>query len=72
MDIGAVIDNMQSAVWEGRWLALEMIWQGIVLNVEMYPWFLPLLALLLAGLTRKKIVRLVTYVAHTFVRAQAY
>ncbi len=54
-------------VRQGRWDALAIIWNAIVVNVTAYWWFGPLLIVLLVTAGRRGILRLIAYVARAFV-----
>lgn len=54
-------------MWQGRWDAVVMIWNAVVIDVRTVWWFGPLLVVLLIVAGRKGIVRLAAYVAKVFV-----
>jgi len=58
-------------LWQGRWEALVLIWNGVVTDVEKIWWFGPLMVLVLVVVGRRAIVRLVAYIARVFVHAHS-
>ncbi|MDR6907787.1 hypothetical protein J2X63_003495 [Agromyces sp. 3263] len=53
-------------VWQGRWTALEIFWNAILLNIATQWWFAPLLVMLVLAAGWKAVLRLVAYVARVF------
>ncbi|RZT64379.1 hypothetical protein EV140_0628 [Microcella alkaliphila] len=53
-------------IWDGRWTALEMLWNAVIVNVTTHWWFGPLLAVILISAGWKKIARFGFYVARVF------
>jgi hypothetical protein len=53
-------------IWDGRWTAIEMIWNAVVVNVTTHWWFGPLLTVIVVSAGWKKLARLGAYVAKTF------
>lgn len=63
------IDVVQ-VIWDGRWMALEMMWAGIVASASTNWWFGPLFVLLIVTAGRKKIARMFRYISQVFWRSQ--
>lgn len=53
-------------IWDGRWTALEMLWNAVVINMTTYWWFGPLLIAVVISAGWKKIARCGLYVARVF------
>jgi hypothetical protein len=52
-------------IWDGRWTALELLWNAVVVNVITHWWFGPLLAVIVISAGWKKIARFGAYAART-------
>jgi hypothetical protein len=62
------IDVVQ-AIWDGRWMALEMMWAGVVTSASTHWWFGPLFILLIVTAGRKKIANMLGYISQVFWRS---
>jgi hypothetical protein len=58
-------------MWDARWTALEALWNAILLNATTYWWFGPLVLLLAALASWRKIVRLGALVTRTFIHVHS-
>lgn len=50
-------------LWDGRWTALEILWNAVVVNVTTHWWFGPLLLVILVSAAWKAVGRFGAYVA---------
>lgn len=50
-------------IWDGRRMALEMLWNAVVVNISAYWWFGPLVLAIVVSAGWKKIGRFGAYVA---------
>jgi hypothetical protein len=58
--------DLRQLIWEGRWAALELLWNAVVVNVTTHWWFGPLLAIIVISAGWKKIARFGAYIARAF------
>lgn len=57
-------------IWDGRWMALEMFWNGIVMYATTFWWFGPLLVFILLAAGWRKVLRLGAHIGHVFARSK--
>jgi hypothetical protein len=62
--------DWQQLIWDGRWLALEMLWNAVIVNVTAHWWVGPLLLVLVISAGRKALGRFSAYVARVFGHTQ--
>lgn len=62
--------DCRGLIWEGRWTALEMLWNAVVINVTNYWWFGPLLLVIMMSTRWKELARFGAYVARAFAHSQ--
>ncbi len=53
-------------IWDGRWAALEILWNAIMVNVATFWWFGPLLVVLLLAAGWNGALRLGAYILRVF------
>ncbi|MGN8551078.1 UNVERIFIED_CONTAM: hypothetical protein OHV15_00650 [Microbacterium sp. SLM126] len=58
--------DWQQLIWDGRWTALEMLWNAVLVNIATHWWFGPLLAIVVVGTGWKGISRFAVYIARVF------
>lgn len=58
--------DWQQLIWDGRWTALEMLWNAVLFNIAMHWWFGPLFAIVVIGTGLKGIIRFAAYIARVF------
>lgn len=58
--------DWSALIWQGRWTALEIFWNAVLVNIATHWWFGPLLLLMAIAAGAKGLARLVAYVAKVF------
>lgn len=53
-------------MWDGRWMALKMLWNAVVVKVATHWWFGPLVVVILISADWKEILRFGANIAQAF------
>ena len=59
--------NWSELIWQGRWDALGILWNAILIDIASHWWFGPLLLMVVVAAGWKGIARLGAYVARVFI-----
>ena len=62
--------DWRQLIWDGRWAALEIFWNAVLINVAAHWWFAPLVVIIVISAGWKKIARFGAYVARVFGHTQ--